>query len=363
MYRSLVTSKSNMSKYRFCQLCSAWRSTDLRPQRRGAASRAGLASAGVAILLLTAVDGVVAAQPQPPRMDPRAVTWSTLEFRATKLFLTATAEISLEHLPARLASARLRATSRDDDASPTGPVGHLAVTSKLAGRQSDEEVFFALVDGGTFERRKRQHGRKPYFRSERYTDAGVDGERRRPADGGTTSSAPSSWGVAERRFDAHESPDERRAVVHPLVMFYLVSAGNLDEVGDRLAIDAHADHRFLPIDLEVMEVVPLAVNYSEQLAGDARQRRGTVDALRIEVRDASGSDADLSFLGLENGIEIFVERERRIPILVRGRLGGLGQLDIRLVSATVSAARDPSPVESAPPGSRGHADPGSRNLP
>lgn len=283
---------------------------------------------------------------QRPRMNPHAVTWSALEFRATKLFLTAEAAISIEHLPARIGHERLRATSRDDDSVPRGPVGRLQATSKLAGRQSDEEVFFALVDGDTFERRKRRLGKKPYFRSERYTGAGVDGERRRPAGEQDDGSDPAGWAVSDRRFDARVVSPANRALIHPLVLFYLASAGSLRSVGDRIAVDAHADHRFVPIDLTVVEIVELQVDYKARQDGTEQRRKASVEALRIEVRDVSNSDSDLGFLGLESGIEIFVTREERMPVLVRGRLGGLGQIDIRLVSATLRPPAGGSSVQS-----------------
>lgn len=308
----------------------------LRPRRRRHAARRLVPFAALGLSIFGLVGDAALAASRPPRMNPHAVSWSALEFRATKLFLTADATVAIEHLPARIAGRELRATVRDDDLQPRGPVGHLRVTSKLAGRESEEEVFFALIDGGTFERRKRQLGRKPYFRSERYTQGGVDGERRRPADPEDTN--PERWTIADRRFDARVVSPADRVLIHPLALFYLASAGRLLAVGDRISADAHADHRFVPIDLTVMEVVDLEVGYTERRGDAERRGKRRVEALRIEVRDASNSDSDLEFLGLESGIEIFVTREGRIPVLVRGRLGGLGRLDIRLTAANLRPA-------------------------
>lgn len=285
------------------------------------------------VLVVAGAAAALLADAHPPRLDPHAVSWSALELRATKLFLTATAEVSLEPLPAKQVARALRVSSHGDDLVPAGPVGHLTALSKFGGRRTEEEVYFALGDGETFERRKRQLGRKPYTRSERFTRSGVHDERRAPAGDSEAKLEPAGWSDVDLRFDPRASAADPRVVVHPLVLFYLVSAAPLDQVGDRVSVFAYAHRGFIPVDLEVAEIVRLDVDFEERQGGETRARRGPVDALRIKVHDTSGADTDLSFLGLENGIEIFVERASRLPVLVRGSLGALGRLDIRLVSA------------------------------
>lgn len=311
-------------------------------EKRSVRHRLSLLSAlaGLGVTLLAA-PGAAASPPFDPRLDPQAVDWRMLRFHASKLFVSANAEVRFERMPASAAAAELSAVPEGSGRSPGGSqVVRLHVESKLGGKETHEDVWFDAADGSALERRKERLGKKPYIATVRYGTDGVYRHRIAPAKDREAHGPRERWSGLETSFEpfdrasgglGEDSP--QRPVIEPLALFYLVSAAHLEAPGDRLETVVFSRHRLVPIRLEVSGIEQIRANFEDRTQARTERRRGPIEALKIRVEDAGGADSDFSFLGLREGVEIFVERSSRLPVLVRGKMRIVGRVDIALTHA------------------------------
>ncbi len=269
-----------------------------------------------------------------------AVPWTTLDFSATKLGMTAHSEIRFEKLQGAAADADLVAVPNGRSAS--GAAVRLGVRSTFRRRDSRIDLWLDAKTGMALQRRKLETGRKHYQRTERYALDRVHSLRREPASAEETSLGPAGWSEREDT----EIPFERdhgETLSEPLALFYLVSASDLREVGARLESVVYSKKQLVALTLEVTGITEVPVAYDEMQGGRATRHEGTIDALCIAVSarplGPDGDRDDFRFLGLRGDIEMFVDPRNGLPVRISGRteISLLGRLDVDLVRAEMGS--------------------------
>lgn len=271
----------------------------------------------------------LAAAPAP--FDPSRVAWTELRFTASKLFLKAHSEVHLDELPGAEARRALFPPAEGEGLEPP-PEGTLLVTvhSRFLGKETTDRVWLGAGDGTTFQQYALRHGKKGYWKRFRYTAGGVDRLRVSPATAAEGELPPESWSKVERSFVTYGEAAAGCAVVAPpAVLFYAVSAAALTAPGDRLALCVYSKDRVIPVTVEVEGAEAIDVDYT----ADGERHRGEVAALHLAVRpQETGAEegSKLELLGLEGPVEIFLDPERRIPLLLRGRIPPAGRVNVAL---------------------------------
>lgn len=267
--------------------------------------------------------------------DTPTLPWTHLRFSAKKLFWTAETRIDLEPAdPSSLATTLIAAPGSDALPAPP-PVLQLSVASAFAGRRDHATLWFDPETGRAFQRRKVREGKKAYTKTYRFTREGVFSHRRSPTD--DERDRPSSdWSNLDTRTFPHR-PDRCAVVTEPTALLHRVSLADL-ELGDRVDLCAFSNKQTQRLVLRVEEALQLEVDHQLSSPGTTpRQRRETIEVLRLRIGPADEAAEGFELLGLEGEVDLYVDRRYRLPVRLEGRLGSLGRLRVDLEEAVLPA--------------------------
>ena len=280
-------------------------------------------------------------------LEPDRIRWQQLHFEAAKLLVSGKAEVGFELLAADATLPTLTATPDGTGRRPRGPeIGRLQVTSQLGGRETRESVWLDPGDGAALERRKLKVGSSGYARTERFAAAGIHRTRRSPANDAERQQPSDTWSQEEVGFQPFDGAIENAPIVHPLALFYLISAARLEAAGDRLEVAIASRGKLVPIALEVLGREELKVDYEAVRGDETTEHRGPMMALRVRIAEGGGGDGDFRFLGLKDGIEIWLDPASRVPVLVRGRMSFFGRVDVVLKQVEMKTSTGSPPANT-----------------
>ncbi|MEM8998590.1 MAG: hypothetical protein AAGF23_27650 [Acidobacteriota bacterium] len=254
----------------------------------------------------------------PARADdlrPERVGWSELEYRASKLFVTAEAAVSLER--------------RDGDML-------MQLGSEVLGRRSETRLWIDASTGRSIREERLKLHRDAALRAYVY---GADHAlkiryRERPLKEGR--GPLESWVEKSRErqpFGAAGDPlpDD---VTTPSALLYLLAASPLGATGDLFEAPIFADEQLVTARAEVVELVSFSGEI-QRLGGAGIHRPGQTLRIRLTGRDPAGAAVDLGLLGLEGDLEVLIERDTRLPLAIRGAMPVVGTLDVKLRAAKI----------------------------
>lgn len=272
----------------------------------------------------------------PVVFDLSRLTWTELDFKAKKFFLSAHSEIRIGVRPATVVTEPDLDISRGEPRIPSmSSVLEIRIDSDAAGRKSTESVFFEPRHGTAFKRLKKRLGKKGYHKTERFTDEGVFLLRRAPQTKSEAELTRDDWSKVERFFHPFETGASCRNVTEPAVLFYLLSTGPLPEDGAWQAC-VYSDERAIAIAIEPLGRERLEVDYEVLAAAETRRVEGKVEVWRLVVRPREEEEG-FEFLGLEGAVEVLIDAETRVPLRVEGRMGGLGKIAVKLERVKLDA--------------------------
>jgi hypothetical protein len=292
------------------------------------------------LALLAASAAVAAGEPSGEQavtecqggLDPSRVGWRRLEFSASKFGLTTTSWVTFELVPAAEAAEQLIAAAEGGRAlAPAGDsTGLLGIGSQLFSRRTDGRLLFDPADGTALQRVQHESGKRDRYKVYRFTEEGVYTVWRYPEDG-EAELLPQRWSDRRDAVDAYPQPLPD-LVTEPSSLFYLVSAGDLERVGDRLEVLAFSKHQVYRVSATVEAVERIEVDYVEEGPGGQRRVKGTTDALRIALaaNSRTGDGEPLNLIGLEGDVNLYLERRHRAPVLVTGKVKVVGRVNVRL---------------------------------
>lgn len=293
--------------------------------------------AAVALLLASlmgATDEIVA---DSGSFDPTRVRWSQLDFRASKLAVTATSEVEIRTEPASLAAIRWLESSKGRPVTPeVSEVVRIQLRSVVLGKSSDLDLWIDPLSGAAIQRTQLETGKKVRHnrhRSLRFTDTGVFNSTFRATE--ETMDRPfEEWAVSEAFETFPVSLTPGVVVTEPSALFYLLATAHLDEKGDAILIHVFSKKRVMRVRLAVLGSTEIRVDYTETADAGQRQIKGRQEVVRIRLESSpvgsDGSDRSFEFLGLRGDVEIFLEPARRIPLQISGNIRYVGKGHVRL---------------------------------
>ncbi len=280
----------------------------------------------VALILTLAVVSVAAAP-----FDPQRVKWTRLELKAKKLFITASTVVRLRTVSASEAGGEWIESSRGEGVLPGGAtVMEVAIDSTAAGRESAVNVWFGPRHAAAVQRLKVRKGKRAYRKVSRFTDVGTYVLRTAPLEESEAGRPFTEWTKIEEFFYPYPAHSGCRTVSEPSALLYILSASSFSP-GQTRRLCVFSGRKTIPVAIEFLGFEPLEVDYAETSAGPARRRKGEIRTRKVAIRPlADGEDFEL--LGLEGDIEVFLDVESGVPLQVRGKIGGLGRVAVRLTA-------------------------------
>lgn len=273
-----------------------------------------------AAALLVALALPAAAADAPP--------WQRLEFRATKLFLSADAAV--EFHPA----AQLPADERCEGEPPLpGSAARIRIESTMFGRRSESSLWFDPDSLRAHLRVQEERGSRNRYKRYTFCRGSVEAERATPNPG------EARLPVAEwtHRYPLHhpvpsgvESPlSEPTALLH--LVGRLATSPAVDGAEASWTVPMFSNRRVFAVRIERNpETVTAPAGFS--VAGGAAPAQLTLVrfAMTPEVVGPEGAAEDFELLGLEGAIEIVAAKELQAPVSISGRLPPVGRVTVRL---------------------------------
>ena len=159
-----------------------------------------------------------------------------------------------------------------------------------------------------------------------------------PRDDKEKSLEPALW---TQVFEEQLAHDKDQTVIDPAALFYMLSVADPKAYagGQNVSLFSKGKIHSVAVRFEAEE--ELDVNFdllppAEPAIGDTSAGPTSVDervrALRYTLRPGDEADA-LELLGLEGDLELWIEAERRIPVLVTGKVSPVGRVAVKLQRA------------------------------
>lgn len=262
-----------------------------------------------ALSVLAAFSLAAELQAEPLRFE--RLDWRDLHFRASKLFITAEAQVSLEK---------------------QGGEMQLFLASKVLGRTSETKLWLEPPTARALREERLKIHRDAGLRSYLYAPDHALKVRFHERPVAEARQPLETWTEKSRqRQEFGAAGPEATAVTTPSALLYLLAASHLEKKGDALEATLFADERLVRARATVVAEEPFDGEI-EQLGGGT-YRPGVALRIQLGGREASGEPVELELLGLEGDLEVLLDRDRRVPLAIRGGMPVLGRIDVKLRAA------------------------------
>ena len=235
--------------------------------------------------------------------------WQDLHYRASKLFITAEAQVSLER---------------------QGDEIQLFLGSEVLGRTSETRIRLEPGNARALREEKLKIHKDAGLRSYEYASDHAIKVRYRERPVAEARKPLETWTEKSRYRQEFGAVDPAEAVTTPSALLYLLAASSLEKKGDVLEATLFADERIVRAQATVVAEEPFD-GAIEQLGGGSYQP-GVALRIRLSGQEASGEAVELELLGLEGDLEVLLDRERRVPLAIRGGMPVLGRIEVKLRS-------------------------------
>ena len=260
-------------------------------------------------------------------------SWSTLKFRARKLFVSARMDIQLSLLEGSEAAAKVSQPFEGEGIEPSGDcVALLNIRSRMAGKKSRLELFLDPANSAAIQYFKWELGDKDQFKDYRFTTTGMARRKVEPL-AGEAAQPVEAWSHVRTEFRPLPEAAVGRPISEPTALPYLISSANLREPGDTFEFYVFSDY-------DVYRVTGTASGWVDSRV-DFKTAEGRVkgEMSLLEIRFGgepvgSAGDGEFELFGLSGDIRALVDVTRQIPVEVQGKMKVLGRVKFRLERVT-----------------------------
>jgi hypothetical protein len=306
------------------------------------ASVSPLRRSGLLAALLVCATAAHSASPADGqgRFDAGRIGWTSLEFAASRLWLSAEAKLSARTLVREAVATRLIAPGEGTPVVAPGQLIEVGYGARGMGRASDTILWLDPANGAAVQRSQLDSGSRSRHRVYRYTDVGAWHETHWPADAREVKLPPEQWTEQSAGLRPYPAAANGLAISDPTALLWLIGAADLVEAGDRLELHTFSRRHVHRVTVVLSGTAPARVDYAERASRRERRRTGEVQALRLVIRGqplvAEGSDDEaFELLGLQGDIELLLDPASRAPLALGGKAKIVGQVVFRLRRATL----------------------------
>lgn len=279
----------------------------------------------------------------PPGLDDARVGWSEIRMTASKLFVTATAGVTLRTVPGSSVQTDLRPFPGGGGVEPGPEVVEIVYEAAGMGRRSRATLLMDPVSGAAIQNIIQDLEGKPRFRVYRFGDRGAYHRTRWPVNAAEKRQPPAQWSRATEGLRAYPPLPDGRPVCDTTGLLYILSAAALDKPGDELEVLVFQRRNVQAVLIRVESAPPMPVQYSELWPQGSVARRGEVQPIRLSLRGVplpgttageapQGEDDSLELLGLHGNLEVALDPATRAPLQISGTVKVLGDVTLRLTA-------------------------------
>lgn len=259
---------------------------------------------------------------------------ATLDYRASKLFISAQTQIQQQVISAEQARQQLLSPPEGTALEPAGGnVIKQRLVTEVLGLRSEIDVWLN-PDASILQRTSLSSGRKHRYRAYRYTPHGAYSLRLQPANDREAKTHHNNWSRRKETFFDLGQNRGQSAFSEPEALFYLIAVARLSQPGDSLTLPVFDNDRIVLIKVSVIAEEPLRVDFDEIKDGASRRISGTIPTLKARLvataADPGADGEEFSFLGYKGDVDLYIDPQRRVIVQLSGAYDFLGQVDIRL---------------------------------
>jgi hypothetical protein len=272
--------------------------------------------------------------------DPGRVRWTALEFDASKLLMSARAEVTARIVPAGAVAGQLVTTPAGAALLPAHDVLEMTYRTSGLGRASTATLWANPGTGAMLQQVTLDTSGRLRERTYRFTDIGAYHYTRRPAERREEALPPATWTELSEGMRTYPEDVGGQPVTAPTVLLWLAAAADLSRRGDQLEVMAFSRRHVNRVTIEVTGTRTVSVDFTEQRAAEEpRRRRGNMQAIALRINgsptDATAEDEPFELLGLQGDLELLLDPATRAPLQLRGRVRIAGDVTVRLRKATL----------------------------
>lgn len=286
--------------------------------------------------LLLAGAGLGAPPPSEGEVLPE---WARLEFKATKLFVTARSALEIELEPGSAAEPQWAAI----EPAPSVPeqVVRVRSTATFLGRTSTTDVWLDPRDLRAFQRHAVDSGNRNRHKIYRFGKRQILALRSEPETKEEAGLPEPQW---TRRSEQRLELEGDQIVTDPVAVFYLLS--RRPTTVQELHIVTSNSLGAVRIELAERGMIESAAEWMDTDSGPVATFPGARPGLRYTVTPTD-VDSDFSLLGLEGAISVWIDEEYGVPLEVRGKISPVGSVRVRLERAVLRDSGSSARVEPA----------------
>jgi hypothetical protein len=273
-------------------------------------------------------------------IDKTAVTWKHLSFKGKEFFAKLSAEIELiSPSKSELDTAFI--------SSPQGvPVaitkfGALVVDTKISVKSIFAKLklrkiaWFDPVTLSAMQYVRQRSGFKDSKKTYRFTDTGIFRVAKQPIDKNEIIQSPEEWSGGNEIFYPYDL--EKINCVNttaPIPVIYLISALKISDFEKPVTICVFNKKETIYLDIEKEPSEAVQLNHIEVKGDEAIQKNTSIlaEVLSLKARSISSGQAinNFSLVGLQGNIRIYIDRESRIPVQLKGDYKEFGEIKLNL---------------------------------
>jgi hypothetical protein len=277
------------------------------------------------------------AHAQDSMPNPSRVQWTGLYYKAHILFFPVHVRVNLTRIPLSISKKALIVPEEGEAAYPQiDPSCRIDIDSKILGLNSLISLWFD-PNGAAFQRTQIDTGSKKRIKTYRLLKNGFYSQDIRPGEneGGLV---PNKWTQLNKGAGTFKFlPPKGKVISEPTALFYLVSASNLSQPGDKWEQYIFTKYGIYKVTLHADTFREIEVGYEGSRSGNRTSHAGVCKTLHIRMSarplDLSGEN-DFEFLGLKGDIDLFLETSTRILVQISGKTDILGYTEIKLREVT-----------------------------
>lgn len=261
--------------------------------------------------------------------------WAQVSYRASKFFLTATVDVSLQKAePAALNAALNTAGTHVPLMAGNHPQLLTTIDTQIAGQNTHIELWHGS-DLQVLQRTALYTGRKNWLRMTRFAQNGIYSLKRRPA-ANETGNPPSQWSERNEDYYPYSRDIKAQAITEPETVFYALASSAIQQPGDllELSIEQHGKPQRLAIRAEGKR--KLDVDFERVEAQQSVRVKTVLDVLHV-IMHPMDSTEDAKFLGLNGDIDLYFDPVSRLIIELKGNANVIGEVRFLLQRVTTQS--------------------------
>ena len=269
--------------------------------------------------------------------EAQQLTWSQLDFNASILGISFTANLKLNILTDKDAQAKLIKPEQGQGIKPSPHVLSIDLSSSFISSQDIHTQLLFNSDNAVALQRIRHESTEGDERHKvyRFTDKGVFIMRRKPRQG-EAKLAAEHWTDTNKRFDRYPAKQPKdRVFSDTSALLYIGSMAMFKNPGDKIEFIAYFNDSLHVVTVEYEATETIKSNFKARRHGQATQRiTGDRESLRLAIQahplGQPKGDSTLQLAGLVGPVKLLIDKTLRVPVELRGDLGFMSDVALKL---------------------------------